>query len=191
MLYRYTFHSTGFQDWLSCCDQLYRTKYLEMGGQKKGYLPLKVDPHPYERYLMYIDDEAGVCGSAALTPFPDDIKIFDQVILQGTWTLRNVLFHIRAGHPLQEQPDKFVRIAKKFYLSLFEEVWHVAQKSSQSLILSVQNDPEEHEDLQFFGGFCFEHEVQFQDGDQVLSIGTMPLTKKIYQNYERIRKKNL
>lgn len=191
MFHTYRFESTGVQDWLKASDQLYLTKYLEMGGRKKDYIPLQIDTQLQDQYFLYVDDEAGVCGSAVLTSLPYAFEIENQVIPESTWTLRNVLFHIRAGHPIQKQPKKFSRIIKQFHFGLFEHLWQAAQASSHKMVLSLQNDLEIHEDLQFFGGFSFKAETLLEEGDQSLSIGLMPLTAKTYKAYERKKKKSL
>lgn len=190
MFHTYTYQSAGFQDWLKASDQLYLTKYLELGGKKKDYLSLQIDAQSSDQYLLYIDDEAGVCGSAVLTSLPYAFEMDGQNIPEGTWALRNVLFHIRAGHHIQEQPENFSRIVKQFHFGLFEHLWQATQTSSHQLALSFQSDLEAHEDLQFFGGFTFKRETLLEDEDRSLSIGIMPLTAKTYKTYEQKKKKS-
>jgi hypothetical protein len=146
MFHTYNFGSPTFQEWLSTTNQLYCAEYLELGGCKKDYLPLQVDAHFQDQFLLYIDDEAGVCGSAAITALPYDLEIESQVVPQDTWVLRNVFFHVRQSHPLQKQPDKLMQILEQFHLGLFNHLWQLAQRSNHKVTLILQHDLEAHED---------------------------------------------
>lgn len=188
MFHTYNFDSADFQDWLEATNILYNTLHLERGGHQNNYVPFQksdVKACTYDQFLIYIDDEAGLCGSAAIIALPYDLEIEGQFIPQGTWMLRNVFFHLKAGHPIQEQPEKFTGIVEQFHLGLFDHLWQLAQKSNHKIVLSLQHDLEAHEDLEFYGGFTFASEMIEEDQGSQVAMAIMSLTAQTYDVYRR------
>ncbi len=190
MFHTTPFESSAFHDWRQASDHLYLQKYLELGGKSQDYQPLRVDNQYGDQYLMYVDDEAGICGSAVITAVPYSFDINDVLIAAGTCALRNVLFHIRAGHPVHDQPNRFRRITRMFHFCLFEQLWHRAKRASHKIALSLQTDLEAHEDLKDFGGFTFDSEVVLEEGDCTLSMGVIALTKETWNTYQLRKEEN-
>ena len=187
MFHIYNYATSGFQEWLRATNQLYYSKYLALGGRKKEYRPLQVNAYPQDQFLLYIDDEAGICGSAAITALPYNLEINDQLVPQGTWILRNVFFHLRPGHFLQKQLGKSRRIIEQFHLGLFQHLWDIAQRSDHKVALSLQNDLEIHKDLVFFGGFTFTSELMEQEEEISVAMAVMDLTSQTYDMYQQKR----
>ena len=180
------FNAPNFQEWLAATNNLGLKRHLELKGKKKDYTPLRIDEDLKEQYLLYIDDEAGICGTAVISPCLFQGRHHQKA--EKTWILRNVLFHIRVGHLLHECPDRFSRVAKQFHLGLFEHLWKISQTSSTKTVLSIQTDWEVHEDLQFFGGFTFQKkdfEEHFEEDDQSVAIGIMSLNRQAWSAYQK------
>ena len=193
MFHTYNFGSALFQDWLEATNQLYYTQHLELGRRHQDFVFAGVhdiNAQPQDQFLLFCDDEAGICGSAAIIALPYDLEIEGQIIPQGTWMLRNVFFHLRAGHPVLEHPDKSIRIVEQFHLGLFEHLWQLAQTSGHKIALSLQHDLEAHEDLEFYGGFTFTLELLEEDQSLPIAMAIVPLTKKTYQTYARKKQKS-
>ena len=193
MFHTYTYPSSGFQEWLKAANQLYLTQHLHLGGQRKDYRPLQhhLRPQSQDQYLLYIDDQMGICGSAILTPLPDEVEIEGQLIPQGTWALGHVLFCAKALLPVHHQMKTFDRLITHFHQGLFDHLWHLAQVSDHDLALSFQTDPAIHQDLTFFGGFTFQTTKHLDDDPQNLSIAIMPMTAETYQTHGQTKQKNL
>lgn len=193
MFHTYNFRSASFQDWLKVTNQLYYSQHLELGRRHQDYIFAQasdIRAQPQDQFLLFCDDEAGMCGSAAIVALPYDLEIEGQLVPQGTWMLRNVFFHIRAGHPVLEQPHKSIRIVEQFHLGLFEHLWHVSQRSDHKMALSLQQDLEAHEDLAFYGGFTFDLEMIEEDQGSHIAMAVVPLTPKTYKTYARKKKKS-
>lgn len=188
MFHIFTYGSTTFDEWLEASNQLYYAQHLELGGRHQDYIPFKasdINAQPQDQFLLYIDDEAGICGSAAVVALPYDLEIESQFVPQGTWMLRNVFFHLRQGHPLQYQSDKFLRVVDQFHLGLFEHLWQLAQRAGHQSILSLQNDWEVHEDLKYFGGFTLSSEIIEQADNLLIDMAIMPMTAQTYRVYQQ------
>ena len=184
MFHTYMAELTSFQEWLRTTDQMQYTKFLDYGGRKEDYPTLQIEGQPQDQYLLYVDDEAGLCGSAALSAMPYDADINNQFIPQGTWILRNVFFYISQTHELREQPMKIQRIFERFQLGLFEQLWHAAQHAGHQVALSLQGDIEAHKDLESLGGFTFRSVSIEEDDDICLALGVMLLTPETYAQYQ-------
>lgn len=184
MFHTCNFKSAAFDEWMHATNQLHLAHHLELKRPRSSYLPLQVNAFPQDHFLLYIDDEAGLCGSASITTLPYGLEIESQVIPEGTWVLRGVFFHIKQGHPLQEQFDRFVRIVKQFHRGLFEHVWQLAKQSDHQFALSFQNDLEAHEDLEFYGSFTFSKELVEQEGEISVAVGVIPITQQSYDTFQ-------
>ena len=193
MLHIYTYPSKAFQDWLKAANQLYLTQHLYQGGRKKDYRPLQqqLNPQSQDQYLLYIDDQMGICGSAILTPLPHEVQIEGQLIPQGTWALGHVLFCAKAHVPIHHQIKTFDRVITHFHERLFDHLWHLSQASGHQMALSFQNDPAIHQDLTFFGGFTCQAAKYLDDDPQNLSVALISLTATTYQVHTQTKQKNL
>ena len=194
MFHTYTKQSSGFQDWLVATNRLYFSKHLEGGYPLQDYVAIKahdITAQPCDQFLIFCDDEAGLCGSAAIVALPYDLEINGQEVPQGTWMLRNVIFHIPAGHLLHYQHNKIKRLAQRFYSNLFEQLWQISETSNHSVALGLQQDLNIHRDLTALGGFTFASEVIEEHFDKHLAMGIIQLTDKTYQTFTRKKKKSL
>lgn len=87
MFHTYTFPSTTFQDWLKATNQLYLNLHLELKRPRQDYVfaqPQDIKAQPQDQFLLFCDDEAGICGSAVITALPYDLEINGQVVPQDT-----------------------------------------------------------------------------------------------------------
>ena len=183
MFHSYNYDQSSFQDWLRATHQLHKSQYLELRESEESLAPLGLEATSQDQFLLYIDDEVGLCGSAAIMALPYDLEINFQIVPQGTWVLRNVFFHINDGHPLQKQPERISRIIVQFYQGLFEHVWQLASQSNHQSVLSLQNQRITHDELEFFGGFTFGTEMIEDDKDICVALGVMSLTPSTYDSF--------
>lgn len=189
MFQLYDYSASSFQDWLSGMDSLSYSRHLEVGGDELEFIPLglQIEAGPQDQFLLYTDDEAGLCGSAAIMALPNDLEINFQIVPQGTWVLKNVFFHIHQRHPLHKQPERYERIMVQFYQGLFERLWQLASRSNHQVVLSLQNDFVTHDDLTFFGGFTFGTEMIEDNKDTCMALGVMSLTPSTHDSFKRRR----
>ena len=194
MFHTYTKQLSGFDDWLVATNRLYFSKHLELGYPLQDYVAIQshdITTQPCDQFLIFCDDEAGLCGSAAIIALPYDLEIDGQEAPCGTWILRNVIFHIPAGHPLHHRQNKITRLAQRFYPELFEQLWQISQTSNHSVALSMQQDLNAHQDLASLGGFTFAAEMIEEHFDTHIAMGIIQLTDKTYQTFTRKKKKSL
>ena len=188
MFHIHNYGQSSFQEWLEATQGLYNSRHLELGKSQDDFISLRsLEANPQDQFLLYTDDEAGLCGSAVIAALPDDLEIDFQLMPQGTWVLRHVLFHIHQGHPLQRQPERYDRIMTQFYQGLFEHVWQLASRSNHQVVLSLQNQLITHDDLIFFGGFTFGTDLIEDDKDREVALGVMSLTQATYNSFRRRR----
>ena len=188
-----TKQSSGFQDWLVATDGLHLTKYLGRGQPPQDYVAIQaqdIKAQPCDQFLTFCDDEAGICGSAAIVALPYGLEIQGHWAPQGTWMLRNVCFHVSVGHSLHHRQDKLKRIAQQFHTGLFEQLWHLSQTSNHSVALSLQQDLAIHKDLTSLGGFTFASEMIEVHFDTHIAMGIIQLTDKTYKTFTRQRRNN-
>ncbi len=127
-----------------------------------AYQPDEFDA-PDAVYCVYVDDRAGIIGSARLLPRPallaDRIELTKEE--KGLWECNRVFFDLDGDSPLHEDGEAFDQIVQQFYQGLFEGIKKFAQASSIKSILFV-NPVEEHEDIVYFGQWPFEVESQIE-----------------------------
>lgn len=194
MFHTYTKQSSGFHDWLVATNRFYFSKHLEFGYLPQDYVTIQhhdINAQPCDQFLIFCDDEAGLCGSAAIVALPYDLEIDGQEAPCGTWMLRNVCFHVLAGHLLHHQQDKLVRLAQQFHSGLFEQLWQMSQISKHNVALSLQQDLNAHKDLTALGGFSFAAEMIEEHFDTHIAMGIIQLTDKTYKTFTRKKKNTL
>ena len=188
-----TKQSSGFQDWLVATNGLHLTKHLERGRPLQDYVAIQaqdIKAQPQDQFLVFCDDEAGICGSAAIVALPYGLEIQGHWAPQGTWMLRNVCFHISRDHPVRVPRNKLTRIAQQFHQALFEYVWHLAQVSNHRVALSLQQELDAHKDLTSVGGFTFAAEMIEEHQGGHIAMAVMPLTERTYKTFARQRRNN-
>ena len=123
-----------------------------------AYQPDEFDM-PDAVYCVYVDDRAGIIGSARLLPRP--ALLADHMELgaseEGFWECNRVFFDLDGDSPLHDDGDAFDQIVQQFYQGLFDGIKKFAEASSIKSIVFV-NPVDEHEDIAYFGKWPFEVE---------------------------------
>lgn len=104
-------------------------------------------------YLLFIDDEEGICGKATLS----SIRTSKSCIALG---IHDVAFHLRDDSDIHKDIERFEQLAEQFYQELFKTAFWISHKLSLKHIVTTSKHKDEHEDLAFFGKVKFSSEQE-------------------------------
>lgn len=144
--------------------------FAHMNSESAGYAYQKDEfDAPDAVYCVYVDDRAGILGSARL--LPRATLLADRMELEEVdadyWEGNRVFFDLDENSPIHEDPEAFSQITQQFYRGLYEGIEGFAKTSGISSILFV-NPVDEHEDMTYFGQWPFEIEslIEIKVGDE-------------------------
>jgi N-acyl-L-homoserine lactone synthetase len=127
-----------------------------------AYQPDEFDA-PDAVYCVYVDDRAGIIGSARLLPRPALLASHIELTKgeKGLWECNRVFFDLDGNSPIHEDGEAFEQVTRQFYRGVYEGMKKFAEANGIKSILSV-NPIDEHEDIVYFGEWPFEVESQIE-----------------------------
>jgi N-acyl-L-homoserine lactone synthetase len=127
-----------------------------------AYQPDEFDA-PDAVYCVYVDDRAGIIGSARLLPRPALLASHIELTKgeKGLWECNRVFFDLDGNSPIHEDGEAFEQVTRQFYRGVYEGMKKFAETNGIKSILSV-NPIDEHEDIVYFGEWPFEVESQIE-----------------------------
>ena len=132
--------------------------HLNSESSKNAYQKDEFDTHE-AIYCIYVDDRFGLIGSARLLPYP--ALLAGHIELGGDghnyWECNRVFFDIDENHPVHDDLDAFLAVARQFYQELYKGIEGFTKTYGIKNLVSV-NSVDEHEDMVFFGRWPFEVE---------------------------------
>jgi hypothetical protein len=131
-----------------------------------------------DMYVIYKHPDHGIVGGAKITPIEqakelDHYFLVNQYQVEDCWVLEKVFFHLDDDSPLQENPEQFEHLCRKFYQGLYQALLLIGHEYNKKVLLTL-NPLEEHEDIKHFGGWPFaaQHMIEssLQAHDKVLGV---------------------
>lgn len=117
-----------------------------------------------EMILLYIDDEAGLCGSVVMKPLESDLKNSNSRININAWLLEDIRFHVKTQNSEFIYSSKIKALQMRFYKALKEACYKVMDVTDVSKVMTVSLDDKSHNFLKSYGDINFTKEYSSKSG---------------------------
>ena len=145
-------------------------------------------------YIIAKQPDIGIIGSAriverSLSDLPEEVffseTVDTSVPFSSFWECNRIYFSIESYSKIHEDPAQFEKICRAFYQGLYETLRSLSLSKNLDFMF-VESDPEEHEDIRFFGHWPFKHELQIAEdaNGQEAILATLSFTPGAYAQFK-------